>query len=153
MKLKKGVLVFTLLFLITIVLNSFGMVQAAIDSQGKNLNIKFLRKLGYGYQLANSNKNVWKIYEERNDIGQTIYCLKGGPGFGSYTAEKKSQVYKAHFDMKDPDNITSDYKSALPTDNAKYASLMWLLDNIYVPAVENASEEEMNRASTNKAIL
>ena len=154
MKLKKGALLVILLFILAIIVNSFGMVQAAIDSQGKTLNIKFLRKSGYGYQLANSQKNVWKIYEEQNDKGQTIYCLKGGPGFGSYEATIKQQVYKAHFDMKNPDSITSGaYRNALPTNESKYASLMWLLDNIYVPAIENASQDEKDRANENKNIL
>ena len=162
MKLRKGILITTLLLLLAIILNSFGAVQATVDSPGKNLNITFLRKSGYGYELSNSRKIVWKIYEVGNDIGQTIYCLKGGPGFGSAfdstgstsgATQSEGFNYNQYFDLRAPEEIADTYKSALPQDQAKYTSLMWLFDNFYVPAVENAEQDEINRAIENKKIL
>ena len=159
MKSRKGILVIAILFLATIILSSFGTVQATIANPGKNLNIKFLRKSGYGYQLANSKKNVWKIYEEGTNMDQTIYCLKGGPGFGStdlFTETQKKEEtfnYNQYFDLRDRENITDAYKSALPQADGTYASLMWLFDNFYVPAVDGAPQEEIDRASTNRNIL
>ena len=159
---QKRTLLTVLLFLSIFIFGIFNSVNAAQASPGRNLNIKFLRKLGYGYELANTQKVVWKIYDVENDNWETIYCLKGGPGFGSAfdststspgTQRQESFNYNQYFDLKDPEQIPSTYKNALPTEETNYASLMWILDNIYVPAEKNASAEEQNRAAENKQIL
>ena len=155
--------IIVLLFLSIFILGISNSVQATPASPGKKLNIKFLRESGYGYQLANSRKTVWKIYEVDNDMGQTIYCLKGGPGFGDAfdsaepapgSEKQQTFTYDQYFNLRAPDDIAPDtYRNALPKDTSKYTSLMWILDNIYVPAVKNASDEETQRAEENKTNL
>ena len=162
MKQKKITLLTVLLFLSIFIFGIFNSVNAAQASPGKNLNIKFLRKSGYGYELSNTQKIVWKIYEVNNDNNATIYCLKGGPGFGdtfsstSPSEAEKQEVftYNQYFNLREPNNISPEsYKNALPKDESNYTALMWLLDNIYVPAVENASDDEKARATANKESL
>ncbi len=150
---RRKVVLLIVLFILFLVFEMFSNVQAATSSPGKTLCIKFLRESGYGYILGNSNKKIWKIYELNGKKGQTIYCLKGGPGFGSYEATIKQQIYNQNFNLREFEEIPTLYKSALPTNTKNFASLMWLLDNIYVPAVENASQNERDGATQNKNVL
>ncbi len=156
MKLKKLVLIIAVFFLAIMTFNSsFNIVKAADGDL--NLKIKMLRKSGYGYQLANSNKNVWKIYNTEKDLGDTIYCLKGGPGFGSenlFLATPTEQHYTKYFDMKNPSTIPQQYIDKLPEVNSKeYMALMWILDNIYVPAKTNSSDASQLQATQNRQML
>ena len=152
MKIKKKIILLILFFvLITTLISSFNVVFA---SQGTmNLNIKMKRSSGYGYQLANSGKNIWKIYDTSNDRNYTIYCLKGGPGFGSenmFNANSVTQQYTQAFDMRHPENIQDEYKkyysdsesiNILPDANSKeYKAIMWILDNCFILPEENSEE-------------
>ena len=158
---RKGIIFITILFLVTCMLSLFTTVKAATGSM--YLNIKLLRNSGYGYKLASNNKNVWKIYEtdgNGNDKGlnSTIYCLKGGPGFGSsdYVSGVPQEThYTQYFNLKDPDNITPDqYKNVLPdTSSKEYKALLWILDNCYVAPKTNPTTEEANRAVQDKQNL
>lgn len=154
MKFKKGILLTTLTFVMIIVLNMFTNAKAATGS--KQLNLKMLRDSGYGYQLSNTRKNVWKIYEP-GGTGETIYCLKGGPGFGSSDFGSGSPIlteYTRYYDMKDPDGIPSTYQTALPdVDSNTYKALLWVLDNCYVAPKTNASTEVRNQAAEYRNIL
>ena len=158
---RKGIIFITILLLTTCMLCLFNTVKAATGSM--YLNIKLLRSSGYGYKLASNNKNVWKIYEtdgNGNDKGlnSTIYCLKGGPGFGSsdyVTATQQETHYTQYFNLKNPDNITPDqYKNVLPdTSSKEYKALLWILDNCYVAPKTNPTTEEANRAVQDKKNL
>ena len=154
MKLKKGILLTTLTLFMVAMLSSFATTKAATGS--KYLNLKMLRSSGYGYQLANSRKNVWKIYE-RGGYGETIYCLKGGPGFGStdfFSGSPQETEYTRYYDMKDPDNIPSTYRTALPNVNSNtYKALLWLLDHCYIAPKTNASTEQEQQAEEFRQIL
>ena len=158
---RKGIIFITILLLITCILSLFSTVKAATGSM--YLNIKLLRSSGYGYKLASNNKNVWKIYEtdgNGNDKGlnSAIYCLKGGPGFGSsdYVAATPQEThYTQYFNLKDPNSITPDqYKNILPdTSSKEYKALLWILDNCYVALKTNPTTEEANRAIQDKKNL
>ena len=158
---RKGIIFITILLLTTFILSLSNIVKAATGSM--YLNIKFLRSSGYGYKLGNSNKNVWKIYEtdgNGNDKGlnSTIYCLKGGPGFGSsdYVSGTPQEThYTQYFNLKDPNSITpAKYKNVLPdTSSKEYKALLWILDNCYVAPKTNPTTEEANRAVQDKQNL
>ena len=160
MKLKKKILLITILLLTMIVaLSPLVKVKAATGSL--YLNIKMLRNSGYGYQLANTRKNVWKIYEVGGNVDDTIYCLKGGPGFGSSdlmtgsgSQSPTGYQYTRYFNLKQPSSIPANYQSVLPTINSNnYKALMWILDNCYVAPKQNASTEARNEAAENRRIL
>ena len=161
MKQKKGILLATLTIVTTMILSTFTTVNAAVGS--KTLNLKMLRKSGYGYQLANTQKNVWKIYDVSADVNETIYCLKGGPGFGSSNlmdstsftnGSPQATLYKNYYDMKDTANIPSTYQTALPDVNSDtYKALVWILDNCYVAPKTNANDIEIQQAAEYKQIL
>ena len=123
-------------------LGSISAVKAA-SAGPLYLGIVSLRRAGYGYQQEGSK--VWKIaeYDSENgktaDLSKTIYCIKGGPGFGSSDMATGGvptiSKYTQKFNLKDLASIPSTYSKILPT-GSNYNSLMWLLDNIYImPAI------------------
>lgn len=159
MKQKTKLLFITFLFLAVMLVSMLPTVQAETGSL--YLNIKMLRTSGtgsgYGYQLGNTRKNVWKIYETGGNADDTIYCLKGGPGFGSTdfaTGEPQETHYTRRFDLKDPNSIPSTYQRVLPSVNSQsYKALIWILDNCYVAPKSNASTEIREQAAENRRIL
>ena len=154
MKLKKGTIFVLMLFLVIIFTSLFGNVKASEGSLV--LNLKMLRNSGYGYKIGNTNKNIWKLYEVGGNADDTIYCLKGGPGFGSgdiaTAGSPVATTYTRYFDFKNPTSIPSTYLNALPT-GSNYKALEWVLDNCYVPAKINASEDARNIAEEYKEDL
>ena len=154
MKNKKiFVTIFTML-IVTILLGTFMNVQAAEGS--KWFNITMSRKFGFGYQLSSNRKNIWKIYDESNlNKDDTIYCLRGGPGFGSADMSNSSiqkALYEKYFDLKKKEEIGPTYLAAL-SNIQDYNGLIWALENCYVPAKTNASTNEKSKAEENKKIL
>ncbi len=153
MNLKKKMLSLTLLLLLLMtIFSSFNVVFA---SQGPlELDIKMLRSSGYGYKLGNSNKNIWKIYNTKNDRNDTFYCLKGGPGFGSdnmFNNKSVAQSYTKSFNMRNPEKIPDQYKkynsgsedvNILPDpDSQAYKAIMWILDNCFILPEKNSGED------------
>ncbi len=144
-KIKGVILILAMMLMIILTMGNFNEVNAATGS--KYLTIKMLRESGYGYKAL--EKNVWKIVETNSsgttaDYSSTIYCLKGGPGFGSSefgSGNPTVRHYTRYFDMKDPSSIPSPYVDALPDVNSNtYKALLWLLENIYVPESTGAEE-------------
>ena len=141
-KFKKLVSSILITMLTVATLGSISAVKAA-SAGPLYLGIVSLRSAGYGYQQEGSK--VWKIaeYDSENgrtaDLSKTIYCIKGGPGFGSSDMATGGvptiSKYTQKFNLKDLASIPSTYSKILPT-GSNYNSLMWLLDNIYImPAI------------------
>ena len=141
-KLKKLVSSILITMLTVATLGSISAVKAA-SAGPLYLGIVSLRRAGYGYQQEGSK--LWKIaeYDSENgktaDLSKTIYCIKGGPGFGSSDMATGGvptiSKYTQKFNLKDLASIPSTYSKILPT-GSNYNSLMWLLDNIYImPAI------------------
>ena len=159
MKLKKLAVIVLMILLSLFVISSFNVTKAATGS--KYLAIKLLRASGFGYQAL--DKNVWKIVEatdlsgDRYDYDSTIYCLFGGPGFGSDnfgSGTPEVREYTQYFNMKDPESIPVEYQNPLPDINSDtYRALLWILDHVYVPAAENAPETEKEAAREYKEML
>ena len=150
MQRKKTYFITILLVTIFFLLGMCNITQAATASQTKYLKIMMLRESGFGYQAL--NKAVWEIVETNSsgtteDHSATIYCIKGGPGFGSTEFGNGSAIerpYTQYFDLKDLDSISSTYRSALPSGN-DYRALVWLLEHVYIAPAnssENAQAEE-----------
>ena len=158
MRTKRIALIIIVTILTVLIL---GMFQTSNATSGSLwLNIEMLRASGFGYKAL--EKNVWKIVESNSsgstaDYSQTIYCLKGGPGFAgafedpgddSTSGDNQkitSRHYTQYFDMKDPDSIPSTYKRALPdTNSTEYKALVWLLENAFVhdPSWNGTEEQE-----------
>ena len=158
MKLRKILAVITITLLAVVMTSMLNVSNAATGS--KYLGIKMLRRSGYGYKAL--EKNVWKIVETNSsgstfNYDSTIYCLKGGPGFGSGdfgSGEPVVREYTRYFDMKDPDSIPSTYQKALPDVNSDtYKALLWLLENVYVAPASNATLEEREQAAEYRNML
>ena len=141
-KFKKLVSSILITMLTVATLGSISAVKAA-SAGPLYLGIVSLRSAGYGYQQEGSK--VWKIaeYDSENgrtaNLSKTIYCIKGGPGFGSSDMATGGvptiSKYTQKFNLKDLASIPSTYSKILPT-GSNYNSLMWLLDNIYImPAI------------------
>ena len=167
MKLKKIALIIIMSLFAVIFMSAFNTSNAATGS--KFLTITMLRsRNGYGYKAL--EKNIWKIVETDStgsiiNYNNTIYCIKGGPGFGpnGFDSDEDGsnpsklptvREYTRYFDMKDPDSIPSPYKDVLPDTNSNtYKALLWLLENIYVAPGENATLEEEQQAADFKDML
>ena len=157
MKLKK-IAIMLCVILITIIGASFSnVVNAETVNPGKYLKIVVLRKSGYGYKAI--DKVIWKIVETDSrgatkNFDNTIYCIKGGPGFGSQDYTEEEKYYSEKFNMKDPDSITSPYRESLPDpDSSSYKSLLWVLEHAYIAPKENATKEEEEQAEEYKNLL
>ena len=139
-RLKKLVSSILITMLTVATLGSISAVKAA-SAGPLYLGIVSLRRSGYGYQQGGASEKVWKIaeYDSENgktaDLSKTIYCIKGGPGFGSSDMATGGvptiSKYTQKFNLKDLASIPSTYSKILPT-GTNYNSLMWLLDNIYI---------------------
>ena len=159
MKLKRmiGVLILILIFLSLIFA---GQAQAATGS----LWVKPESKRDSGYQYLGNTIPVWK-FKVTNSSGstasqsRTLYCLRGGPGFaqtgdmGSSMSGLSHREYTQKFDMNQPSTIPSAYRAALPTiDSTQYKRLMWVLNEIYVPA-RNSSDTQKAAEYRNRLLL
>ena len=137
-KLKKVISSIFITIVSILALGSLSGVSAA-SAGPMYLGIVSLRSSGYGYKQT--GYKVWKIAEydsetdKTADLNKTIYCIKGGPGFGSSDLATGGvptiSEYSQKFNLKDLSTISDPYKEILPT-GGNYNSLMWLLDNIYV---------------------
>ena len=98
----------TMLLISILVATCFGLVftttsKAATGS--RYLTIKQLRASGYGYKAL--EKNIWKICESNSsgtvtNYDHTIYCVKGGAGFGSSafgSGTPTVREYTRYFDL------------------------------------------------------
>ena len=157
MKLKKGILLTVLTLAAFSIIGTFSNVQATTATTPITLSIKPLRNSGQGYQVVNNGeKYIWKIYKTSNDLKETFYCIKGGPGFGSSSIGSTitPTSYTEFFDMKNPEEITSKYLSALPDISSKtYERLMWVLDQCYVQPKTNATDTDKTIAEESKKAL
>ncbi len=157
MKLKKGILLFALILVLFTIVSCFAEVHATTATTPITLSIKPLRNSGQGYKVVNNGeKYIWKIYNTNNNLNETFYCIKGGPGFGS--TEMGQDIvptdYTEYFDMKKPEEITKKYLAALPDIESKnYERLMWVLDQCYVQPKTNASDEDKAIAEESKQAL
>ena len=154
MKNKK---IFIMIFITMCIIVMLGTPLEVKAAEGnKWFNITMNRKSGYGYQLSTNRKNIWKIYDESNlNKDDTIYCLRGGPGFGAEDMTNSSiqkANYEKYFDLKKKEEIGPIYLNAL-SKIQDFNGLIWMLDNCYVPAKANASTNEKTKAEENKKML
>ena len=128
----------------------FDFVKAANDlTVPAYLGIELYRSSGYGYKQG--DLPIYKIATYKStdttnkipDKSRTIYCIKGGIGFGSDDAEtgyqEKIVTYTKKYDLKNLSAIPSPYKDVLPTGE-NYNKLMWVLDHLYIMP-ENTQED------------
>ncbi len=164
MKLKRIALILMITIIATTVASIFNVSYATESTnnvKSRYLTIKKLRASGYGYEAL--DKSIWKICESVDSTGNsvnydhTIYCMKGGPGFGSEefgSGTPQVKEYRRYFDMKNPSTITDSYASAIPsTSSDTYKSLLWLLENVYVAPKSNATTEEIEMAAEYRELL
>lgn len=149
-KLKKAVLSLVLTISTMATLGMFDFVKAANDlTVPAYLGIELYRSSGYGYKQG--DLPIYKIATYKStdttnkipDKSRTIYCIKGGIGFGSDDAEtgyqEKIVTYTKKYDLKNLSAIPSPYKDVLPTGE-NYNKLMWVLDHLYIMP-ENTQED------------
>ena len=149
-KLKKAVLSLVLTISTMPTFGMFNFVKAANDlTVPAYLGIELYRSSGYGYKQG--DLPIYKIATYKStdttnkipDKSRTIYCIKGGIGFGSDDAEtgyqEKIVTYTKKYDLKNLSAIPSPYKDVLPTGE-NYNKLMWVLDHLYIMP-ENTQED------------
>lgn len=161
MKRRRGILLTVLMLIAFTFLGTTSYVQATTAVTSKTLNIKAVRSSNYGYKVVNNaTKYIWKIYNTKNNINETFYCIKGGPGFGyesmdSVDRDDPGVEYTEVFDMRKPSTITPTYRIALDLiyGTKNYERLMWVIDQCYIPAKNNASSEDRQIAEDSKTAL
>ncbi len=149
-KLKKAVLSLVLTISTMATFGMFDFVKAANDlTVPAYLGIELYRSSGYGYKQG--DLPIYKIATYKStdttnkipDKSRTIYCIKGGIGFGSDDAEtgyqEKIVTYTKKYDLKNLSAIPSPYKDVLLTGE-NYNKLMWVLDHLYIMP-ENTQED------------
>ena len=140
-----------ILSIITItILSLFNFVQAA-NAGPLYLGIELYRNTGYAYRQG--QLEIFKILSytsadktSRVSKESTIYCIKGGTGFGSANPSTTGAIaYTNKFDLRNLSAIPSPYKDVLPTGE-NYNKLMWVLDHLFImpenPQEDNKTERE-----------
>ncbi len=142
MKSRKGIVSILTAILILMIISISTKVNAEVAAVPKFLGIEEFRNSGYGYSI--DGKIVWKIteYDDMNgsnpNRNKTIYCIKGGAGFGSqnengeYVGKNEVKKYDHKFDLKNRKLIDGNYLLAIPS-GTDYNSLIWVLEHCYVP--------------------
>lgn len=148
MKKLKKFFVVLILTIATIVLPT-AQAMAATTSVYFKLYNAIGRPTGYYFTTTESGayKPVIKIVKatsagvnEAETSDTAYYCLKNGIGFGAENSNVANATveYTQSFDMKKLTTITEPYRSALPTDEATYNKVMWLLENFCIPQDETS---------------
>jgi len=152
---KVGIILGTILIIMLLFTN---ITYGVHDTKGIDLGLKGKSTVRKSGTYTFNNKDVFKIvkYDKNaeNDDKTSIYCLKGGPGFGSESYSNNIINYTEYFDIKNPNSIEQPYRNQLPSDTATYNKLVWVLDHIYIPAKTgaNAKEESLARESRKKLL-
>lgn len=164
MKDKRSILsvLIVLMLIIPAFVASFVNNNGIYAADTKILNVIGEREGDETYKITSIDpeKTIWKIVSydsmENNatpSYNDAIYCLTPEQGFGSEeTAEPGRKLYDVSFDMRDLSKINDTYKNLfgdttmLEEFNARYNSLLWILDNMYLPKQlpENQKEEVKN---------
>ena len=149
-KINKILLSFILSIITVTALSLSNFVQAA-NAGPLYLGIELYRNSGYAYRQG--QLEIFKILSytstdktSRVPGEKTIYCIKGGAGFGSATPSTTGAIaYTNKFDLKNVSAIPSPYKDVLPTGE-NYNKLMWVLDHLFImpenPQEDNTAERE-----------
>ena len=129
-------------FILVLIFLTVFMVVQTYATDPKYLNITGVREGDETYKITSLDpqKTIWKIvsYDSMEDTAvakydEAIYCINPEVGFGSATtAGNDRKEYNISFNMKDLSNVEQKYKDLFP-DQTKYNSLLWILDNCYLP--------------------
>ena len=142
-RIKRRSIIVSLITVITLLLG-LSISNGATGSIYLSLKGKSTARATGTYEF--NNKAVFKIVKNNesgtveNDDGTVIYCLKGGPGFGSESYDNTVINYTQYFDIKNPKSITGAYRNQLPGDDTTYNELVWVLDHIYNPKSETMDQ-------------
>lgn len=158
---RKDSIISTIIIVVTMALvmavNFTNVGTYATDS--KILNVIANREGDETYKITNLDpqKTIWKIvsYDSMEDTAtpnydEAIYCLTPEQGFGSEaSAAPGKKQYDVSFDMKDLSRIDEKYMQLFgdtttgETFNATYNSLLWILDNMYLPKQLPENQKEI----------
>lgn len=150
MKMKKSIIsVIGIVAIMTFVMIANFTNLGTYASDSKILNVIGNREGNEVYKITNLDpqKTIWKIvsYDSLDDTAtpnynEAIYCLTPEQGFGSEaTAEPGKKQYDVSFNMKDLSTVDEKYKSLfgdtsdVESFNTTYNSILWILDNMYLP--------------------
>ena len=117
-----------------------------LDSDGTYRT--FIKNPRYSYQMRGTGSTripVLKIVDKTTgipDYSDAIYCLKAGQGFGSSEGDggMDDVIYDTYFDMVADKNRIKGILGI--TSDSNYNSILWLLDNIYLPKQYNSDSEK-----------
>ncbi len=148
---KKGIAV--LAVIIAIITIFMAIKSFAADS--KYLSIVGEREGDETYKIPtiDPEKTIWKIVSfdsmkatDKAKYDEAIYCINPEIGFGSETsAGNDRKEYNFSFNMKDLTKLEQKYKDMF-ADQTKYNSILWILDNCYLPKQEPEADRKSAKA-------
>jgi len=156
MKPKRSLLSLVMgLVMIGIICSATNTYATTATDGGLYLGLEAYRNSGYSYKGI--EKTMWKISSYNSSAGTVVnkdrafYCLRGGPGFGSTTSmgsvTPQIRNYTEYFDLKNWNSIDPTYRAVLPS-GSNYNSLVWVLENCYVPAPSSNATSEQTALAT-----
>lgn len=151
-----SIIIIVVTMILVMAVNFTNVGTYATDS--KILNVIGNREGDETYKITNlePQKTIWKIvsYDSMDDSSipnyeEAIYCLTPEQGFGSeVSSEPGKKQYDVSFDMKDLSKIDEKYMKLFgdttsgETFNAMYNSILWILDNMYLPKQLPTNQKE-----------
>ncbi len=152
MKVKKillSIILLTIASMLILTSNSYaatGSWRLGAEKIRQGINTKNSREVNttrYSYQV--NSKPVLKIVDKTNgsaNFDYAIYCLKAGQGFGSSNSTISDVTYNRYYDMiKERTTVNG----ILNLSTSNYGSILWLLDNIYLPKQTPINERQQVR--------
>ena len=151
-----------------LVLTAFMAVFMVVKSFGADsmyLNIVGLREGDETYTVTAVTglvsdefpKTIWKIVsydsmdaEAPAKYDDPIYCVNPEIGFGNAAVAGERKEYNYSFNMKDLTGVAQEYRDIIP-NTANYNSVLWILDNMYLPKDTNKGVLKSNLYNAAKA--
>ena len=159
---NKKTKILTSLFTVICVILVIFMVVQTYAADPKYLNITGTREGNQVYKITTTTqeKTIWKIvsFESMNATApalydEAIYCINPEIGFGSETsAGNDRKQYNASFNMKDLTGVENKYRTLIP-NQTNYNSVLWILDNCYLPKLTPAANKEEVKAALYDAVV
>ena len=150
---KRGIV--ALVIILAIITVFMAVKSFATDS--KFLNIVGEREGSETYRIptaGEAGKTIWKIVSfdsmketDKAKYDEAIYCINPERGFGSErTTGNDRKEYNFSFNMKDLTSLEQKYKDMF-ADQTKYNSMLWILDNCYLPKQTPEADRKSAKAT------
>ena len=143
---KKKKLLYTLVLSAILIVSSLVMSVSSYAATTTTFGLQEFRKARtngdqYGYKIG--QQKVWKVVKYNNstiDYDTGVYCLRAGYGFYTDTPGVFNADYNTSLNFKDKDSLSAQF-NIHPDLGTNYKSVLWILDNAYIPTSSTAESD------------